>query len=242
MATIIESITVQAPWLHGRGVTLQSWVQVGDAKFLKVTKADPSVVRLLTGHGIGDSRQLARTDLIEKMMAKREEKREQLLADAVNSIELPAKDDLGLDAPLPKRRRLAGAMPEIVSIVAPGHLTMCGIECRVLLGAHPLSPLMVEITESNLNYMRDFVKSQIDEGKTHVERPGAAVPQEDKVVSPASGVMWAWDRGAFRAKYKSEDGKFHWKDFRPSEHEQLTPSASVAADMATKFITENKQS
>ena len=240
MVTIVESITVQASWLHGHGVTLQAWTRKHDTKFFRLTKADPQVVRLLTGHGIGCTRQLARTDIIETLMAERERVRELLIDKQSDAVQKPPHDDLGIDAPLPKKTRkasIAGALPEEVTIDAPSVGDCDGKAMKVLLGELPLSPLYVELTSDNVEYLYKFVSVQIGAGQVE-PRPRSKRCDEDKVETPASNIVWAFDRGAFRARYRGDDGAWKTKDFRPVESEE--PAASSAADQAATFMKSRK--
>lgn len=239
MATVETSVTVTAPWLS-KGVTLQSWVQKGESKFCRICKSDALIVRLLTGHGIGTARQLARTNVIEHLLRLREKKR----ADACESAEKAESskaEDLGIDAPLPKRKKaaLSSVLPDIVTIDSPPIHGVGGITMKVLLGDHPLAPLFVELTSENIDYLHAYAQAQIDEGTVHCPTPGSGKPQENKIEPPATGVIWSFERGAFRARYLDEFGRKRTRDFRPENDEQ--PSSSTAADAAAMFVASQKK-
>ena len=237
MAIVHETISVSAPWLgDGRqSVVLNSWIQKVDSKYFKVSKSDPGIVRLLTGHGVGATRQLAHTNIVELLMKEREAQRDAL----TERIELDGAnapiEDLGLDTPCAKRRKGAskGALPEIVSIVGPSFGDVAGIPMKVIMSEFPLQPLYVELLPDNVEYMHAFAIAQIDAGLVHRKAPGIEKPPEDKVPSPAKGVVWVWDRNCFRARYKDADGANRTKDFRVQEGESAAQSS--AADAASLF-------
>lgn len=81
------------PWVAD-GVDIREVMEVSGRKFIKVTKSNPRIERLLTGKAAGQHRQLTRTTIIETLTALRNAKREEFLTMDTSDC---AKEDLGLD-------------------------------------------------------------------------------------------------------------------------------------------------
>ena len=215
MCTIHTTIQVVFP--QCAPVILKHWVESDGSKFVKITKSDTAVIRLLTGHGVGTSRSLARSDIIESLITLRNTKSDELLKESMSATSRAA-DDLGQQTEHPRlqakrMRRAYDALPEVVEIEAPAFKDVGSIHMNVLR-QRPDQPLWVELTPENLDYLRSYVTAQIDDGSVKMQVPGANRP-EDAEVSPATGVVWAEKRSRFRVRYK-EDGEKHTKDFNQS--------------------------
>ena len=78
MSALVESITVTTPDIPG-GVTFILWETVGDRKYIKLSKADSKIIRLLTGHGNGTERSLAHTNILEDLIKVRNGRRLELI-------------------------------------------------------------------------------------------------------------------------------------------------------------------
>ena len=199
-------------------VQIKHWIEVDGNKFVKIAKSDCSVVRLLTGQGVGSYRALARTDIVECLIARRNAKLDELLNESLHDTH-QAQEDLGVEVENPRHkskrmRRYAGALPEIVEIEAPGLEGLQPIQMNVLR-QRPDQPLWVELVPENLDYLRAYVLAQINAGNVKQPAPGEN-RSENEPKPPASGVIWARDRDAFRARFKDETGTRRTKDFKQS--------------------------
>ncbi len=216
MCTIQESIDVHFP--DCTPVRIKHWVEVEGNKYVKIAKSDASMVRLLTGQGVGASRALARTNIVETLISLRNSMSEELLRASLPEAS-KAEEDLGMVADDPRhlakrRRRLAGALPDVLEIEAPALGDIASIRMNVLR-QRPDQPLWVELVPENLDYLRAYVLSQIEAGDVKQPAPGES-RSSDAPKSPAPGVIWATDRSSFRARYKDTDGDKKTKDFKQS--------------------------
>ena len=170
MSIIKESMTVHAPGLS-RGVTLGFWERKEDSVFFRVSKADPRIIRVLTGHGVGSERVLATTDIIEKLSMLRNKKREELIDHAV-APRGGRMEDLGLgdeDIPVPPKRRraVAAGIPDAMTIAAPSlDGVVKGLDMKVLVGVRNQA-LWVELISANVDYLRAYINGQITLGNIH---------------------------------------------------------------------------
>ena len=98
MCTIHTTVSVVFPECNP--VILKHLVECDGSKFVKITKSDAAIVRLLTGHGVGASRSLARSDIVESLIALRNSKSEELLKESM-SVVSDAAEDLGQQAEHP---------------------------------------------------------------------------------------------------------------------------------------------
>ena len=211
------SDVVQVTFPDAAPIVLRNFERRGDAKFLKLAKSDPTVVRLITGHGVGEARMLAKTNIIEQLVVARNNKRQELLDGFAAATGAAGAEDLGVDddEPLPKKkpRRFDAQLPEIISIIGPSVEGVAGRSMNVLM-ARPEQALWVEISCANFDYIRDVATCQIESGAVQVAAPGANRGAEDRVPKPCRNVVWAYDRKSFRARFKDEEGARHTKDFK----------------------------
>ena len=150
--------------------------EVDDRRFLHVATSlvyAPSL--FANGH---PSRALAFTDVFETIVNLR-------TADFENYEESrrpPRLEIDGIDIPTPKRRNISSEVkvgyPKIVTIEAPAYGPIDGISMIILSSWNKSSPLFVELTEDNLQYMMDVCKYQIEEGDKKRIR-SASKPKSD---------------------------------------------------------------
>ena len=95
MCSITDVVQVTFP--DAAPIVLRNIERRGDARFYKLIKSDPMVVRLITGHGIGEARMLAKTDIIEQLVAARNNKRQELLDGFAAAAGAAGVEDLGVD-------------------------------------------------------------------------------------------------------------------------------------------------
>ena len=185
---------VQVTFPDAAPIVLRNIERRGDARFYKLIKSDPMVVRLLTGHGIGEARMLAKTDIIEQLVAARNNKRQELLDGFASAAGAAGAEDLGVDddeqQPKKKLRRFDAQLPEIISIVGPSVEGIAGRSINVLM-ARPDQPVWVEISCDNFDYLRDVATCQIESGAVQVYAPGASRAAENRVPAPCRNVVWA---------------------------------------------------
>lgn len=234
MATITDSVTITFDGT--RSVSLDV-VFVNSTKFIKLRKSDAQVERMLTGLCVRSARRLTRTDIIEQIISLRNNKREKLIEAAEQAAVGAPAHDLGMDttAPSKRRRSMQGVLPEIVEITTPsiGHID--GINMKVLMG-DPIAPLLVEVTEQNVDYLKGYTEEQLRQSEAAVNTARVA----GQIPAPCTGVVWSEQRWSFRARYKV-NGQIKTKDFRPEIDPDVPLDAQmgaieVAADAARVFM------
>ena len=246
MCTINTTISVVFP--ECKPVILKDYLECDGSKFIKITKSDSAVVRLLTGHGVGVSRNLARSDIIESLITLRNSKSDELLKESMSGGS-GATDDLGKQVEQPRlyakrMKRAASALPEVLEIRAPAFKDVESVNMN-FLRQRPDQPLWVELTPENLDYLRAYVSAQIEDGSVKIEPHGAARP-EDAETARAPGLVWSTNRLRFRVRYTDDDGEKHTKDFKESplamafarsvrQSEQLPLQDGLAADQSDQL-------
>ena len=246
MSAVVDSLTVTTPELPS-GVTFLHWEVVAGRKYIKLAKSDPKIIRLLTNHGHGNERSLAHTSIIEELIKLRNERRSKLMEENKQSAAAAAgkpQEDLGLDldidAQLPAKRSktLQVALPEVIDLQTPAREGVDAIVMSVMLGS-PTSPLWVELSTQNVDFVRNYVASEIEAGDIKRSRAKDR-PEDERVVPPAPNVVWAWDRGSFRARVKNDDGRVKFKDFKPES--MSSDDLSVAGTSAARFAAASSAS
>ena len=207
MCSLEDTITVSFP--NGTPVTLTNLYEHGGDRYAKFTKSDNRIVRLLYGSTPKD-RVLAKTDILEVLVSLRNKKRDALL----DELSKPPPDDLGIDADTERvskkrRRDLEHTLPQVITIDGPSFGSVEGIQLQVWL-SRPEHPLWLHVTPTNIDYMRAIVAAQIQADTLKRSRSNRLEPIEQ--VAP--GVVWAWDRKAYRARFKDNDGNRRTRDFK----------------------------
>ena len=233
MCTIEDSITVSTP--DCQSVTLTNLVAHGPDKFAKFTKSSRLIEKLLAGKSCKGERVLAATDVLETLISLRNSKREQLLQGGDEG----AAEDLGLDGDTPcvskkRRRQLKASLPSVVAIDAPSLDDVDGVRMKVLMN-RPDEPLWIHLTVENLNYLRAYCSLQI-EGR-HSRQPRFQRPKDEIVEAPAPGVVWAWDRSSYRARFKDEEGHRRTRDFKSSDDAVAFVNGQVEPDLSLQDIS-----
>ena len=167
---------------------------VDDRSYFKLIKSDAQVARLLVPKLDAYDRPLSRTDIVERLGSLRNS--------AYHALLLPPdegqKEDLGLDGPPKPRKASEVVMP--TSILADVEVEgMDGIQMRMLL-SKPGSPLWVEHTAENINFLIDVVCRQIASGVIKRVHPRQAVDEMDRVNSDTKGVSYSYKRQCVRVK------------------------------------------
>jgi hypothetical protein len=198
MCSVTAILHVRAPWVPD-GVDIRDVVEVAGIKFIKLTKTNPRIVRLLTGQSHGTKR--PDISIIDTVVKLRNATRAELLARAMSDRDGGDVGDLGLDSqPQGKRAKtLAIVLPEIVEIRVPGSTT----SIKVMM-TPPYSPLWVEGSQQTINILHSFTGGVDDD-------------DDDRTPENSHGkVVWCSGRNAFRVRWL-DDSKVKTKDFRAAD-------------------------
>lgn len=152
---------VSAPWLD-TPMMLDGAVEVEGKFFIKLPKADAKTIKFLTGKGVGRSRVLTGTTIIETLVKLRNERYSDLCSNADKGQSGEAADDLGLDAPDPKRlKHMDSVLPKALVITCPAVEGVDSVDISVL-AATGQSPLAIEIGPVAIDYLHNVIERQLD--------------------------------------------------------------------------------
>ena len=252
MATIGEAMCVSIDGLAGT-FFLHPIRRVGEHRFFKICKGDHKISRLLFGRSTSNERPLTPTGIVETLIKMRNEKRTQLVDAMDDESQGQAQENLGLDAGcVIKKRKMVhdDVLPETVTIDAPAVGDVSSMSMVLLMGPHT-SPLWLEATPENIDYMRacvaqqsmhketssaeSIVDSAISEASSESQPKADDLPScesESHGVVSCPGISWVKSRGAFRVRFK-DDGNRKWKDFRASSMD--AQDIGDALEMARSF-------
>jgi hypothetical protein len=200
MCSVTATLHVRAPWVPD-GVDIRDVVEVTGIKFIKLTKTNPRITRLLTGQSHGTKR--PDISIIDTVVKLRNATRSELLARAMSERDGGDVGDLGLDSqPQGKRAKtLAIVLPEIVEIRVPGSTT----SIKVMM-TPPSSPLWVEGSQQTINILHSLAGGVDDDDDDHTSTPD----------NSHGKVVWCSGRNAFRVRWL-DDSKVKTKDFRAAD-------------------------
>ena len=230
MVTVEEALCITVP--DCAPVFVLHWQLVDDKRYIKVTKSDSKIVRLLVGQCSGKARLLTTTTIIEDIIKLRDQVRQELLEKDQSNNNNNNKD-LGIDAPQTRKRRKSSGeddLPETVCVTAPAVGDVASQPMRVITGQQSLSPLWVELTVDNIEYLRACVGVQ--SSNSSAKRTEEDSDDAADMPNPGSGIIWSQQRCAYRVRYKV-DGKLKCKDFRASSNS--ASDRSEAAQNAAEF-------
>ena len=163
MTTISTAAMVVVPGMR-TAVTLTDIKTVDRKIFFKLGKANPHVVRLLTGHAVGENRKLCNTDIVETLVTLRNSKYDELAAE--HNLRLAAKEDLGIDRHAHQRvKRIKMSndiLPKTMVIEAPPYGDVQGIDMTVMTGFS--GSVWVELVPETVDYLRSVVDAQLASG------------------------------------------------------------------------------
>ena len=218
-------ITVTAPWLD-QPVQLNELTSADNKLFVKVVKGDNKICRLLTGRSNGKTRVLSNTNIFGALQRTRNEMHEQLCQSSDKKQSGEPEEDLGLDAPDPKRcKQMEVVLPDTMDIEAPDVAHITGVRMTVLT-AGDISPLCIEVCEANLNYLHAVIEHQLQNHEGE---------HEDGCGAKHRGVVWCKHKSAFRVSFM-EGGKRHQRYFKPESRSKDGDQAAV--DKALAFLAE----
>jgi hypothetical protein len=230
MVELAPCIHIKAPWLDGGGVALLDVIEVQGVRFFKVKKTDSRIQRLLSGKGTGGARPLTPTSIVEDLIALRNTRRIELMADYARDADVDgAKEELDLDGGDKQPKDMAHLLPEVVHIICPAHGDIAPVTAKVLMQP-PHSPLWLELSAISIEYLHRIVVEQT-RGDEHITK---------KARCRSSNIAPYWDetRGAFRVRYQTEPGQTKFKDFRPKASSE--GEKSIAMHRAQEFASSSK--
>ena len=230
MSSISEQkvIVVSAPWLS-QPVMLQDLIEAEGKLYVKVTKGCNKIARILSGASISKFRALSSTQVLQTLCGLRNQKHAELCKESLDKQADRADEDLGLDAqqqPAKRLKQVAPVLPATLEVITP-ELDNGESVTMSMITASGSSPLCVEVTQSNIDYLHQACMEQIE------NKPSVADEVSDTSSKP-KGVIWLESRGAFRVNYKV-DGMTHQKYFKPESASEADKEA--AAEKATAFLT-----
>lgn len=214
------------PWVAD-GVDIREVMEVSGRKFIKVTKSNPRIERLLTGKAAGQHRQLTRTTIVETLTALRNAKREEFVAMDTSGH---AKEDLGLyeeTEQTVKRSKVSAALvPQYSDIVAPQVGIVAGLPMAVLL-SQPHTALWVEATQENVEYLFNVVSEQL-KAPIGDRTDGMMVCNSGL----PKGVVWCPSRQAYRYRYMEGNQK-KTKDFQVKDSDSKDEIIAAIREFAS---------
>ena len=147
-------------------VVLKHVAVVDSIRFIRLGKADSSIVKLMTGKGIGSDRVLGSTNIFETLVNIRDAEQDSL-NEVVDEPKVDKVEDLGLDAPIPKKKRTlssSGTLSDVLTISAPSRAGVVeGIRMRVLPTTSKRGAVLwVELNDTNIEYLRAVIADQIE--------------------------------------------------------------------------------
>ena len=215
---------ISAPWLS-QTVVLNELVEADGKFFAKVYKGCNKMARILSGSSISKERALSNTDILETLMRLLSQTHAELCQASLNQQD-GRDEDLGLDAAPPTKRlkQVAPVLPPTMEIVTP-NVGDCKSVNMTMITASGSNPLLVEVTEDNINYLHMACKEQLD------NKP---MPEElaDSTNRPR-GITWVESRAAFRVSYKEGDKK-RQKYFKPDSASDDDNRAAI--EKAREFL------
>lgn len=206
-------LSVSSPGLK-EPVILRKFKEIDGDTFVLVAKSDRAIGRLFMGKSTPNERSLAKTDIIETLIARRNEK-------TMSAITPAAAEDLGIDDQQPPMKRTKidkSLFPSFVEIKGPTVASIEGICMKVLPEISTKSPLWVEITSTVVEYIAQVVQHQVQTSDRST--------RERKVKEEgADGITYEHRRDAWRARRSDGSQKY----FSSKSH---VDPASAAAEWA----------
>lgn len=234
--TEVAVIRVEAPWMK-QALDLSSWTMVDGKRFIKLSKMDPKISRLLLGEAPGKKRGLSDTNIVEELVKLRNAAVDKAVMAKYSASTSKAEEDLGvgtseklLDA---KRRKIVEeSLPKHIDIDVPGVGGSEGYSLSVLTVAGQVV-VSVELVAESINFLHKVVETQLsNSSKAEASSSQAEAeqqPEEQPEAKPASGVWWYPQKKAWRVKYMVE-GKQKYKFFKPSDSQDPVVVANAEAE------------
>ena len=179
--------------------------QVGFRKFIKLAKGDHKIIRLLSSSSSPYERALTNTTIIEDLIDLRNKRRHELL----NPPNSEKQEELGIDsASSCKRPKVSDMMlPEVVELKVPAIGSASATNMLVLL-TKPGTPLSIEATSDNIEYLRAAIAEQISDTaspKVVSASADSTAPSEHiDIPSAGPGITFVKGRQAYRVRYQKK--------------------------------------
>lgn len=221
MVSIRQAVEISIPNTKGAHTYLPI-EQVGGHQFFHLAKKDRRIQRMLLGDSdtaaMSDiSRPLANTSIVEKITDLRDKAfREKMGIDEVGQ-------GASKVVRYSRSKCLMGKMLQLddyVTISLPTVGDLSPIDAKVLL-SKPKSPLMIEMSEAVVDYLRSFVSNEVSTGDTKRKHPRDMIPEGERVTSDQVGVSYSYTRKQFRASQGGITRFFKPKDNDLGEAELL---------------------
>lgn len=222
--TEVAIVRVEAPWMK-QPLDLSSWTMVNGKRFVKLSKTDPKVSRLLVGEAPAKKRALSDTCVVEDLVKLRNAAVDKAVLANHAASAARAEEDLGvgtshkrLDA---KRRKIIEeSLPQQIVIEVPG---VGGGDARSMsvLTASGQTAVSVELVAGNIDFLHMVAEAQLSSNSKE--------EAEQTEAKDVSGVWWHIEKRAWRVKYTA-DGKDKYKFFKPSNPEDPSDKANAAAE------------
>ena len=221
----IKEVTVlelSAEWLQSP-IQLDSWVTVGDHRYIKLRKTDPKIERAICGEAPGKRRNITRTTIIEELTKLRNDAYDRACRSAQRGS---IADDLGFDddddASSKRSKTSQLSLPPTLDIEVPPQGAVQGTTLKALT-AGGWEPLWLELSETAIDYLRAAATMQASRDMSE--------PEEKTRSSPAPGVYWCTSKGAWRVRYY-EEHKVKTRFFKPDNRADESSVAAAASEAA----------
>lgn len=206
---------------------LSSWSTVLGKRFVKLSKMDPKISRLLLGEAPAKKRALSDTSIIEDLIKLRNAAVGKVVLANHGPSTARAEEDLGVGAspnlPDAKRRKIIEeSLPRVIVVDVPGVGGVDGRSMSVLTASGQTS-VSIELLAENIDFLHVVAEAQLS-----INSKDATEQTEAKDVS---GIWWYPQKKAWRVKFVAE-GKSKYKLFKPSNPED--PSDVRSAEVEAK--------
>ena len=183
-------------------------------EFIKLSKRCTNLSKFCTGKPIIKQSPLQGTHVLEDLIKLRDM--------AWAALDLPVCPDEGAGhkdlfpaaKPLKRPRLSLGQAPRVITLCAPpipGDASCAEAVCIRTLVEKDTKHLWVELNETNLVYVRKAIQAALSEEDLHVQRRR---PKDELVTSSQAGVRWDYRRSCWYVRYKDEDGKQRYREFK----------------------------
>lgn len=178
-------------------VVFRNLKEINGEIFVLLAKSDRAVCKLLLGKTQPNERALAKTSILETLIACRNQ--------ATMSAVFPAAaEDLGLDDPRPpvKKKKIDKSMfPPCVEVNGPTVAHIEGIRIKVISEVLVQSPLWVHLTPTVAEYLAKVARHQVETSER------ATRPRQGNTEG-GHGVTFDHRRDAFRARRSDGSQKY----------------------------------
>lgn len=221
----------------GSPIVLDKYVVIDGRTFVHITKQDRKVERLLISASSADARKmgrpLSRCDVIETILQARADKYIELIDEwrsssgPTVSLGLNDGDHMTEREKRTQNHRFKQEMPKAVQLDAPSVGDVDGVQINVKLESHCKPPLIVELTQTSIDYLIKAVSWQLDNNSVRRKHPR----KNDVLVCGLSRVFVGKHAGKFRFQFNDAAAKRCRVQF-------AADSADDAMDKARQILSE----